>query len=175
MASIDYNANRITRFVLPFIVPDKSIISKEYGFVNAYTKTILKKTTIVLVYEYDLNYHDTIHNTLSTLKHFKGHYENLNYEMLEFNIPKDVEGVLAFILEGGVYGLHSSEKLKIVNFWGDFALSYMDELLKDLIEVDVLEVTDIRAEIYEEKFYHDFFDSDGVNELTYYINKLLNS
>jgi hypothetical protein len=173
MASIDYNANRITRFVLPFIVPDKSIISKEYGFVNAYTKTILKKTTIVLVYEYDLNYHDTIHNTLSTLKHFKGHYENLNYEMLEFNIPKDVEGILAFILEGGVYGLPSNEKLKIVNFWGDFSLSYMTELLMDLNEVDVLEVTDIRAEISKEDFYREFFASDEIDELDDYVTKLL--
>ena len=173
MASIDYNANRITRFVLPFIVPDKTIISKEYGFVNAYTKTILKKTSIILVFEYDLDHHFAIHETLETLKHYRGSYQNQSYELFEFEIPKDVEGILAFILEGGVYGLPSNEKLKIVNFWGDFSLSYMIELLKDLNEVDVLEVTDIRAEISEEDFYREFFASDETGEFDDYLKKLL--
>lgn len=159
MQPTNHTANRITRFVLPFIIPNKTLLSRKYGFINAYTKTILK-TTIVLVFNYDLNHHDVIHEVLGSLKHFKGHYQNQTYEMLEFDIPNDVADVVSFILEGGVYGLPSAEKLKIVAFWEDFSLSYMIDLLKDLNEVDVLEVDNIKDEVYNYELYSNMFNDD---------------
>lgn len=171
MKSEKYKTNKVTRFVLPFILPDKTLLSKEYGFVNAYTRTVLKKTTIVLVFDYDLNNHSIIHRNLESLKHYKGCYQNLTFEMLEFNIPQDVYDIVEFILERSVYGLLSSEKLKIVNFWGDFSLSHMVELLKDTLEIDVLDFVSIKTEINNQDFYIKHYYDYEDNELADFINK----
>lgn len=143
-----YIVNKITRFILPFILPDKTLLCNEFGFVNAFTKTLLKKTAIVLVFEYDLKNHLVLHEVLEALNHFKTCYYNMAYERFEFHIPKETYHTVMAILDNDIYGLPSSEKIKIVNFWKDFSLSYMSELLKDLIEIDILKATDIRVEIF---------------------------
>ena len=59
--------NKTTRFILPFIIPDKTLLCDDFGFINAYTKTILKKTTVIIMFKYDLRNHYTLHEVLEAL------------------------------------------------------------------------------------------------------------
>lgn len=146
----NYSVNKITRFILPFIIPDKTLLSEEFGFINAYTRTILNKTTIMLVFKYDLTNHYVLHEVLEALDNFKGTYfQNISYEIFELSIPEKELSTVSFILDNNVYGLLSENKLKIINFWKDFSLSHLNELLKDMLELDVLNINGIRQEIYE--------------------------
>lgn len=138
------NYNKTTRFILPYIIPDKTLLCKEFGFINAYTKTILKKTTVILVFTFDLNNHWVIHECLEALNNFKGCYQDQSYELFEFEIPNENKIIVNIILSNNVYGMLSSEKFKILMFWGDFRLNHLQELLKDLNEPDVLSITGIK-------------------------------
>ena len=112
----NYSVNKITRFILPFIIPDKTLLSEEFGFINAYTRTILNKTTIMLVFKYDLTNHYVLHEVLEALDNFKGTYfQNISYEIFELSIPEKELSTVSFILDNNVYGLLSENKLKIIN------------------------------------------------------------
>ena len=141
------NYNKTTRFILPYIIPDKTLLCEEFGFINAYTKTILKKTTIVLVFTFDLNNHWVIHECLEALNNFKGCYQDQSYELFEFEIPNENRIIVNTIVTNNVYGLLSSEKFKILTFWENFKLNHLPELLKDLIELDILSITSVKDEL----------------------------
>ena len=141
------NYNKTTRFILPYIIPDKTLLCEKFGFVNAYTKTILKKTTVILVFIFDLNNHWVIHEYLEALNNFKGCYQDQSYELFEFEIPNENKIIVNTITTNNVYGLLSSEKFKILTFWENFKLNHLPELLKDLIELDVLSITYVKDEL----------------------------
>lgn len=141
------NYNKTTRFILPYILPDKTLLCEEFGFINAYTKTILKKTTVILVFTFDLNNHWVIHECLEALNNFKGCYQDQSYELFEFEIPNENRIIVNTIVTNNVYGLLSSEKFKILTFWENFKLNHLPELLKDLIELDVLSITSVKDEL----------------------------
>ena len=143
--------NKTTIFILPFIIPDKTLLCDNFGFINAYTKTILKKTTVVLMFKYDLNNHYVLHELLEALDNFKTSYQNDSYELFEFTIPENNNHTVVTILTNNVYGLPSIEKSKIMNFWNDFSIPHLPELLKDLIELDVLSIEGIHDSIYNIK------------------------
>ena len=143
--------NKTTRFILPFIIPDKTLLCDDFGFINAYTKTILKKTTVIIMFKYDLRNHYTLHEVLEALDNFKVSYQNETYELFEFSIPENDYYTVTSILTNNVYGLPSVEKSKIMNFWKDFSLNHLSELLKDLIELDILSIHGINDSIYNEK------------------------
>ena len=92
------NYNKFTYFILPFIIPDKTLLSKEFGFINSYSKTIVKKTTIILIFKYDLKNHNTLHEVLEALDNYKSCYLNMDYEMFEFNIPDNLEPIAIIAL-----------------------------------------------------------------------------
>lgn len=104
----------------------------------------------MLVFKYDLTNHYVLHEVLEALDNFKGTYfQNISYEIFELSIPEKELSTVSFILDNNVYGLLSENKLKIINFWKDFSLSHLNELLKDMLELDVLNINGIRQEIYE--------------------------
>lgn len=145
------NYNKFTYFILPFIIPDKTLLSKEFGFINSYSKTIVKKTTIILIFKYDLKHHNTLHEVLEALDNYKSCYLNMDYEMFEFNIPDKNKTTVLAIINNNVYGLFSECKLQIITFWKELPLTHLKDLLKDLIEVDVLSIKGINNDIYDEK------------------------
>ena len=131
------NYNKFTYFILPFIIPDKTLLSKEFGFINSYSKTIKN--------------HNTLHEVLEALDNYKSCYLNMDYEMFEFNIPDKNKTTVLAIINNNVYGLFSECKLQIITFWKELPLTYLKDLLKDLIEVDVLSIKGINNDIYDEK------------------------
>lgn len=145
------NYTKFTYFILPFIIPDKTLLSEEFGFIDSYSRTIMKKTTIILMFKYDLKNHNTLHEVLEALDNYKSYYINKEYEMFEFHIPNEIKPIVLSIITNNVYGLLSECKLKIITFWKELPLNYLTDLLKDLMEIDVLSIKGIDNSIYNKK------------------------
>lgn len=112
-----------TKFIVPLVFKDKTILSRKYEFFNAYVGDVNRpwlEDKLLLVYKTNNNINEIREKAKSNIYFYSDYWIAINgeyYDVFAFNIPFCYKKQFSIIKDGNVTLLDVSTKKKITDFW----------------------------------------------------------